>query len=52
MVEFDEFLDIMWDVKHARGAARGALFRRAGVIMGGTLSAAQAALKRQVRTRT
>lgn len=48
-IEFDEFLDIMWDVKHAKGPSRGLLFSRAGVFLEGTLAAAQAALlsKRQ-----
>lgn len=45
MVEFDEFLDIMWDIKHAKGGARGLLFRRAGVLLEGTLAAAQTALQ-------
>ena len=53
MIEFDEFLDIMWDVKHAKGSARGLLFGRAGVFLEGTLAAAQAALqskRQQMRT--
>lgn len=53
MIEFDEFLDIMWDVKHAKGSSRGLLFSRAGVFLEGTLAAAQAALlskRQQVRT--
>lgn len=45
MVEFDEFLDIMWDIKHAKGRARGLLFRRAGILLEGTFAAAQAALR-------
>lgn len=51
-IEFDEFLDIMWDIKHAKGSARGLLFRRAGVLLGGTFAAAQSALqtKRQERS--
>lgn len=46
-IEFDEFLDIMWDIKHAKGSAQGALLRVAGVFLGDTLAAAQAALTRQ-----
>ncbi len=45
MIEFDEFLDIMWDIKHAKGSARGLLFRRAGVFLEGTLAAAQTVLQ-------
>ncbi|CAN0071552.1 unnamed protein product [Ectocarpus sp. 4 AP-2014] len=45
MVEFDEFLDIMWDIKHAKGRARGLLFGRAGIFLEGTIAAAQAALR-------
>lgn len=53
MIEFDEFLDILWDVKHAKGNARGLLFSRAGVFLEGTLAAAQRALRnkrQQMRT--
>lgn len=53
MIEFDEFLDIMWDVKHAKGRAQGLLFSRAGIFLEGTLHAAQAALqskRQQMRT--
>lgn len=58
MVEFDEFLDIMWDIKHAKGRARGLLFGRAGIFLEGTFAAAQAALRgktprrQQVKTST
>lgn len=48
MIEFDEFLDIMWDIKHAKGHARGRLFRKAGVLLGDTLANAQTVVKRQV----
>ncbi|CAB1096090.1 unnamed protein product [Ectocarpus sp. CCAP 1310/34] len=58
MVEFDEFLDIMWDIKHAKGKARGLLFGRAGIFLEGTFAAAQAAhrgktpRRQQVKTST
>lgn len=44
-IEFDEFLDIVWDIKHARGL----LLSRAGVFLEETLSAAQAALLSKMR---
>ena len=43
----------MWDVKHAKGGARGLLFSRAGIFLEGTLHAAQVALqnkRRQMKT--
>lgn len=42
----------MWDIKHAKGSARGLLFRRAGVFLEGTLDVAQAALRKQMKTPT
>ncbi|CAM9532722.1 unnamed protein product [Hapterophycus canaliculatus] len=44
-VEFDEFLDIMWDIKRARGL----LLSRAGVFLEETLSAAHATLRSKKR---
>lgn len=44
-VDFDEFLDIMWKVEHAKGA-RSVLFRRTEAFVEGSFAAAQVALKR------
>eukprot|EP00904_Undaria_pinnatifida_P005563 jgi/Undpi1/2136/HiC_scaffold_12.g05522.m1 len=46
IIEFDEFLDIMWNTKHVPGASRGALLKSVDLFTRGALASAQAKLKR------